>query len=100
DKGYIQKDLFLQLLDRNLKLVTKIKKGIKNALISLNEKIVLRKRPIIETVFGYLKNRLEIEHTCHRSPINFLVHIFSTLISYSMQPKRPSISSSFFSANP
>lgn len=50
DKGYIQKDLFLQLLDRNLKLVTKINKGMKNALISLNEKILLRKRSIIETV--------------------------------------------------
>ncbi|MGL9718424.1 MAG: IS982 family transposase, partial [Wolbachia sp.] len=51
---------------------------------------------IIETVFGYLKNRLEIEHTRHRSPVNFLVHIFSTLISYSMQSEKPSISSSFF----
>ncbi|NUX01599.1 IS982 family transposase, partial [Wolbachia endosymbiont of Madathamugadia hiepei] len=50
----------------------------------------------IETVFGYLKNRLEIEHTRHRSPINFLVHIFFTLTSYSMQLKKPSISSSFF----
>ncbi|MGL9718560.1 MAG: transposase, partial [Wolbachia sp.] len=96
DKGYIQKDLFLQLLDRNLKLITKIKKGMKNALISLNEKILPRKRSIIETVFGYLKNRLEIEHTRHRFPVNFLVHIFSTLISYSMQSKKPSISSSFF----
>ncbi|BDG76699.1 MULTISPECIES: IS982 family transposase [Wolbachia] len=96
DKGYIQKGLFLQLLDRNLKLVTKIKKGMKNALISLNEKIFLRKRSIIETVFGYLKNRLEIEHTRHRSPFNFLVHIFSTLISYSLQRKKPSISNSFF----
>lgn len=96
DKGYIKKDLFLKLLDRNLKLVTKIKKGMKNALISLNEKIFLRKRSIIETVFGYLKNRLEIEHTRHRSPINFLVHIFSTLISYSLKRKKPSISNTFF----
>ncbi|MFP3036226.1 MAG: transposase, partial [Wolbachia sp.] len=78
------------------KLVTKIKKGVKNALISLNEKILLRKRSIIETVFSYLKNRLEIEHTHHRSPVNFLVHIFSTLISYSLQRKTPSISNSFF----
>ncbi|NUX01822.1 IS982 family transposase, partial [Wolbachia endosymbiont of Madathamugadia hiepei] len=46
--------------------------------------------------FGYLKNRLEIEHTRHRSPINFLVHIFSTLIPYSLQRKKPSISNSFF----
>lgn len=96
DKGYIKKDLFLKLLDRNLKLVTKIKRGMKNALISLNEKIFLRKRSIIATVFGYLKNRLKIEHTRHRSPVNFLVHIFSTLISYSLQPTKPSISNTFF----
>ncbi len=67
DKGYIAKELFEKLFDRGLKLVTKMKKGMKNTLISLNEKILLRKRSIIETVFGYLKNRLEIEHTRHRS---------------------------------
>ncbi len=96
DKGYIAKELFQKLFDRGLKLVTKVKKGMKNALISLNEKILLRKRSIIETVFGYLKNRLEIEHTRHRSPVNFLVHIFSTLISYSIKSKKPSISYTFF----
>ncbi|QBB83955.1 hypothetical protein DEJ70_04140 [Wolbachia pipientis wAlbB] len=42
----------------------------------LEEKIFLRKRSIIQTVFGYLKNRLDLEHSRHRSPINFLVHIF------------------------
>lgn len=96
DKGYIKKELFHQLFDRGLKLVTKIKKGMKNSLISLKEMILLRKRSIIETVFSCLKNGLEFEHTRHRSPINFLVHIFSVLISYSMKPKKPSISSSFF----
>jgi hypothetical protein len=96
DKGYIKKELFQELFDRGLKLITKVKKNMKNALISLNEKILLRKRSIIETVFGYLKNRLEIEHTRHRSLTNFLVHIFSTLISYSMKPKKPSISYTFF----
>ncbi|MGL9758679.1 MAG: IS982 family transposase, partial [Wolbachia sp.] len=34
--------------------------------------------------------------TRHRSPINFLVHIFSTLASYSMQPKKPCISKLYF----
>ncbi|WP_375315879.1 IS982 family transposase [Wolbachia endosymbiont (group A) of Colletes cunicularius] len=100
DKGYIAKELFQKLFDRGLKLVTKVKKGMKNTLISLNEKILLRKRSIIETVFGYLKNRLEIEHTRHRSPVNFLVHIFSTLISYSIKSTKPSISYTFFLLNP
>ncbi len=92
DKGYIKKELFEKLFDRGLKLVTKEKKGMKNTLMLLEEKIFLRKRSIIETVFGYLKNRLELEHSRHRSPINFLVHIFSTLVSYSMKPKKPCIS--------
>ncbi len=92
DKGYIKKELFEKLFDRGLKLVTKVKKGMKNTLMLLEEKIFLRKRSIIETVFGYLKDRLELEHSRHRSPINFLVHIFSTLVSYSMKPKKPSIS--------
>ncbi|WP_265027330.1 IS982 family transposase [Wolbachia endosymbiont (group A) of Bombylius major] len=96
DKGYIKKELFQEMLNRGLKLVTKVKKGMKNVLISLKEKILLRKRSIIETVFDYLKNKFEIEHTRHRSPINFLVHIFSTLISYSMKSKKPSISTPFF----
>ncbi|KLT22812.1 transposase [Wolbachia endosymbiont of Armadillidium vulgare str. wVulC] len=64
------------LFNRGLKLVTKVKKGMKNALISLKEKILLRKRSIVETVFDSLKNKFEIEHTRHRSPINFLIHVF------------------------
>ncbi|CAQ54157.1 transposase [Wolbachia endosymbiont of Culex quinquefasciatus JHB] len=96
DKGYIKKELFEKLFDRGLKLVTKVKKGMKNALISLKEKILLRKRSIIETVFDSLKNKFEIEHTRHRSPTNFLIHVFSVLISYSMQSKKPSISMPFF----
>lgn len=60
DKGYIKKELFEKLFDRGLKLVTKVKKGMKNVLISLKEKILLRKRSIIETVFACLKNKFEL----------------------------------------
>ena len=76
DKGYIKKELFHELFDRGLKLVTHIKKGMKNALMLLNEKILLKKRSVIETVFGYLKNILELEHMRHRSPINFMGSTF------------------------
>lgn len=96
DKGYIKQDLFHELFNRGLKLVTNIRKGMKNMLMSLNEKILLRKRSIVETVFDNLKNKFEIEHTRHRSPINFFVHILSTLASYSLKTKKPSISCSFF----
>ena len=63
-------------------MVHGIKKNMPNKLIDLNEKILLRKRNIIETVFDYLKNKMNLEHTRHRSPINAFVHILSTFISY------------------
>jgi hypothetical protein len=61
DKGYLCKQLFQELFARNLKLVTSLKKNMKNMLITLKEKILLRKRSIIETVFDYLKNKFEIK---------------------------------------
>lgn len=63
---YIKKELFQKLFNRGLKFVAKVKKGMKNVLIPL------KKRSIIKTGFDYLKNKFEIEHTRHRSPINFL----------------------------
>lgn len=95
DKGYIKADLFTELHERGLKLVTGIKKNMDNKLMLLLEKALLRKRSIIETVFDYLKNKFEIEHTRHRSIWNFLVHILSTLIVYSLKPTKPSIKRSF-----
>jgi len=82
DKGYIKQNLFINLYERGLKMVHGIKKNMPNKLMDLNEKILLRKRNIIETVFDYLKNKMNLEHTRHRSPINALVHILSTFISY------------------
>ena len=100
DKGYISKELFLKLYRRGLKLVTGIKKNMKNMLMSWNEKIFLRKRSLIETVFDYLKNKLQLEHTRHRSPFNMLVHLVSTLIAYQLKPSKPSISYNVFINNP
>jgi len=42
-----------------------IKKNMPNRLMDLKEKILLRKRNIIETVFDYLKNKMNLEHTRH-----------------------------------
>ncbi len=67
DKGYISKELFLKLYKRGLKLVTGIKKNMKNILMPFHEKILLRKRSLVETVFDFLKNKLMLEHTRHRS---------------------------------
>jgi transposase len=92
DKGYIDKKLFLRLFKQGLKLVTGIKKNMKNMLMPLHEKLLLRKRSLIETVFDYLKNKFQLEHTRHRSPWNACIHIISTLIVYQMKPTKPSIS--------
>ena len=56
------------------------------------EKQMLRKRSIIETVFDYLKNKFEIEYSRHRSVWNFLVHIMSMLVVYSMKLSKPKVS--------
>jgi len=100
DKGYISKDLFLKLYKRGLKLVTNIKKNMKNQLVHWREKILLRKRGIIESVFDYLKNKLQIEHTRHRSPFNMMVHIISTLIVYQLKSSKPSIRYQYELTNP
>ena len=95
DKGYIKHNLFVNLYERGLKMVHGIKKNMPNKLMNLKEKIMLRKRNIIETVFDYLKNKMNLEHTRHRSPINAFVHILSTFISYCLKTNKPSINYSF-----
>ncbi len=52
---------------------------------------MLKKRSIIETVFDYLKNKMTLVHSKHRSPINALAHIISTLVPYSLKKSKPKI---------
>ena len=100
DKGYICKKLFLKLYKRGLKLVTGIKKNMKNQIVLLHEKLFLRKRSLVETVFDYLKNKFQIEHTRHRSPLNAFIHVISTLIVYQLKPTKPSLTYDFALPNP
>ena len=64
---------------------------LKNRLILLSDKLLARKRSIIETVIDRLKNISQIEHSRHRSPVNFGVNILCGLIAYCYQPKKPSL---------
>jgi hypothetical protein len=91
DKGYISKELFDALFQRGLQLVTKIKKNMNNQLMLLFDKLLLRKRAIIETVNDQLKNISQIEHSRHRSPMNFMVNLISGLAAYALQDKKPSL---------
>ena len=91
DRGYVSNDLFKKLLKKGVKLITRIRSNMQNKLIPLMEKLLLRKRGIIETVIDQLKNISQIEHYRHRSPINFVVNLFAGLIAYCLQPKKPSL---------
>lgn len=92
DKGYLSKKLFEDLLRTfNVQLITGIRANMKNRLIPLIDKLLLRKRAITETIIDQLKNISQIEHSRHRSPINFLVNLLSGLIAYCHQPKKPSL---------
>lgn len=90
DKGYISKDLFEQLFVDGIHLISKIKKNMKNSLMLLQDKIVLKKRALIETVNDELKNICQVEHTRHRSFDNFTTNLLSELIAYSFFDKKPS----------
>lgn len=91
DKGYISKDLFEQLFVDGVHLITKLRKNMKNALMLLQDRIMLRKRALIESVNDELKNMCQIEHTRHRSFDNFVINILAALAAYSFFPKKPSI---------
>jgi len=95
DKGYVGKDLLEQLFIDGVHLVTKIKKNMKNSMMLLQDKIMLRKRSLIETVYDQLKNICQIGHTRHRSFDNFITNLLSGLIAYSFFPKKPSINVDF-----
>lgn len=91
DKGYIGKDLFEQLFVDGVHLITKLRKNMKNALMLLHDRIMLRKRALIESVNDELKNICHVEHTRHRSFDNFIINLLSALAAYSFFDKKPSI---------
>ena len=92
DKGYISKKLFEELLRTfNIQLITGVRSNMKNRLMPWMDKLLLRKRAIVETIIDQLKNISQIEHSRHRSPINFLVNLICGLIAYCHRPKKPSL---------
>jgi hypothetical protein len=91
DKGYISQPLADQLLTQNVHLITGLRKNMKNRLLLLFDKLMLRKRALIETITDQLKNISQVAHTRHRSVDNFLVNLVAGLIAYTHQPKKPSL---------
>jgi hypothetical protein len=92
DKGYLSQALVKQLFQtQRLYLVTKVRRNMKNHLLPLSDRLMLRKRAILETITDQLKNISHIEHTRHRSFTNFCVNLLAGLIAYCHQPKKPAL---------
>ena len=91
DKGYISTSLFESLFNEGMHLVTGIRSNMKNKLMSFRDKLLLRKRSVIETINDELKNICHVEHSRHRSTVNFLINLLAALAAYSFFPKKPSI---------
>jgi hypothetical protein len=91
DKGYLSKRLFQALFEEGLQLITPIRKNMRNRLLPLFDKLLLRKRALIETINDQLKNISQIEHSRHRSVANFMVNLVAGLIAYTHQSLKPSL---------
>ena len=91
DKGYVSQSLFEELYQRGLQLIARCRKNMKNRLMPLIDRIMLRKRAIIESVNDQLKNICQIQHTRHRSVWNFLVNLLGGLVAYTYHPIKPSL---------
>jgi hypothetical protein len=87
DKGYISHALFERLFRRGVRLITRLKSKMKNSLMPLLDKLLLRKRAIIDQ----FKNISQIEHSRHRSKVNYFADIVAGLIAYTYREKLPSL---------
>ena len=76
---YIGQALFENLFLNGIQLVKEVKINMKNSLMSIADKILIRKRALIESVNDELKNIAQIEHSRHRSFNNFIVNTFLLL---------------------
>jgi len=84
DKGYLSKALRDELWRMfKVQLITGIRANI---MLPLLDKLLLRRRVIVETIVDQLKNISQIEHSRHRSPVNFVVNVLCGLIAYCRKP--------------
>jgi hypothetical protein len=91
DRGSLSQELFEPLWAPGLPFITKLKRNMKNKLMPLLDKGLLRKRALIEGVNDQLKNISPIEHTRHRSATNGIVNMLAAVVAYTFQPKKPAL---------
>lgn len=92
DRGYVSQPLATELQDKHqITFLAKPRRDMKPKLMHWEDKVLARKRALVETVIDQLKNISQIEHSRHRSPANFYVNLLCGLIAYCHQPKKPSL---------
>jgi hypothetical protein len=91
DRGYISKPLTQLLAAQDITLITTLKKHMKAQAIDAFDQLLLRKRSLIETINGQLKNIGDLEHSRHRSLTNYMSNIIASLVAYSYQDKKPAL---------
>lgn len=91
DKGYISKDLREMLSEAGIHLVYKVRKNMKPLEVSVSDEVLLKKRVIIESVIKELKTQTMLEHSRHRSFVNFRVNVVSALLAYQLLETKPSV---------
>lgn len=64
---------------------------MKNVIMTIRDKILLRKRCVIETINDQLQNIAQVEHFIHRSFTNFITNLVDSLIAHSFHENKPSI---------
>lgn len=86
DKGYISKDKKTTLFEKGLEVIIKVRKNMKQPILTTEQKQLLNQRSIIETLFDHLKNSLMLWHTRHRSVKNAMTHLLSALAAWTISP--------------
>lgn len=91
DKGYLGKNLCQSLAKQGLELITSLRKNMRERLLDPIKQKYLKKRRVIETTIDQLKNILTINHSRHRSILNFQVNALGALVAYAFKPKKPTV---------
>lgn len=92
DRGYVSQKLALRLWQESgIQLITKLRRNMKNRLIPLTNKPLLRRRAIIESIIDQLKNISQIEHSRQPFPVNAFVDVISELFAYCHRSKKLSL---------
>lgn len=89
DRGYIKQELFESLFSQGVHLVHMLKSNMRNRLMPMWDRIMLRKRFIIECINDLLKNKANIVHSRHRAVHNFIMNICAALTAYCFFDNKP-----------